>query len=527
MAIRSFTSLVAFLAITCCGMFPQTVQAGPLLDWLFGKHRNAPAYPVGPAVPVAAGYGAGYGGYAANYPGYNPAAAQGYAGNYGTYYSSQLPAIGPAGAGYTAPMPSGIAAATMPSTLSYVPNFQTQATRAPVTYYRPLLTTDPNTQTQVVALAPCTSYEYLTQRAPTFGRSALFGSNAAPVYQPPTQALPTYTLPSGGVPLAAGGPGFTSPYASGYPNYGNAGSTYGSGYRGSYSTLQPTAPSSIGPAGAYPTAPLGQTPYYGNTNGGSCGGFVPGLAAPPAPGGLAPSAIGPSSGYPGGVPSTPPTTMTPYSGAAPTTQIQPGDYPAPNSFPAPDGSLPPGYGPAPSPGGIFPPSSSDPASIPPQLPPASNFGSPTSAQSTELRPQLRSVTRHPSAQDQTAPTDTTRSDLRPITPSQRDLPMMMPIPAPKDFDATPRWNPGLLSEQDMTALRPITATEAETAGQATPIHWASFEKPLEKPFQKSQPREFRRPAASPSPAFEPQRQAPPAAPSATVQRKSNGWRPSR
>ncbi|MCA9160599.1 MAG: hypothetical protein KDA72_19845, partial [Planctomycetales bacterium] len=170
MSLKRSRSTIAMIALVSCGLSPRAAQAGPLLDWLFGRTHAGPAYAVGAPVPVGNGpvgngYAAAYG--AAGYP------ATGYAGNYGTYYSSQLPAIGPAGAGYTAPMPTGIAAATLPSTLpstlSYVPNFQTQSQRVPVTYYRPLLTTDPNTGAQVVAMAPCTSYETMAQRAPAVG----------------------------------------------------------------------------------------------------------------------------------------------------------------------------------------------------------------------------------------------------------------------------------------------------------------------------------------------------------------------
>lgn len=174
---KCLVPILFFVASLGCAVSPRSAQAGPLIDWLFGRSPAGPAYPVGQPVPVGNGYATGYAGYAAapaasygvaNYgtPGNGYAAGYGsyapnsggYAGNYGTYYSSQLPTIGPAGAGYTAPMPSGITAATLPATtaptLSYVPNYQTYSQRAPVTYYRPLMTTDPNTGAQVVAMAP-------------------------------------------------------------------------------------------------------------------------------------------------------------------------------------------------------------------------------------------------------------------------------------------------------------------------------------------------------------------------------------
>ncbi len=353
------------------------------------------------------------------------------------------------------PMPSGIAAATLPMqlppTLSYVPNFRTNAQRAPVTYYRPLLTTDPNTGAQVVAMAPCTSYEYMAQRAPELGRTALFGSNTAPVFQPPAQAFPTYTLPSGGIPLAYSSPAITAPYTTAYGVYGT-----NPGYN-AYSNLQPSiagaavgppvliAPNSVGPAGNYPTTPAGQSPYYGSTSGGSNGGYnspatgswqgVPGLVAPPAPASPATSYPGPATNYP--APSYP--GLSP----APTTEISP--------------PVGPGTG---------IPGTSDPANFAPTLPPTG-----ASAQSN-LRPQLRSFTSQPRSSEAPQVSNTSSDDRQ---NDSRQLPAMLPIPAPQDFNHQPRWSPPLLREGDLTAMRPVDPHDAQLAGQSKPIHWASFE----------------------------------------------------
>ncbi len=507
MSLNRSTAFVALLAVLSCALSPRSVQAGPLLDWLFGHKQTAPITPVGAPVPVGTGYAAGYGaaGYAvapvvqphvaaypaaaypaAAYPAaaYPAAASPGYAGNYGTYYSTQLPAIGPAGAGYTAPMPSGIAAATLPSsmppTLSYVPNFQTQSQRTPVTYYRPLMTTDPNTGAQVVAMAPCTSYEMMAQRVPVLGRSALFGSAVAPTVAPPSQALPTYTLPSGGVPLAYSTPSITAPYSTAYGVYGSSNTA------GSYSTLQPAiaqtapsiAPSSVAPTGVYPTAPLAQSPYYGSNSGGSCGdaGATPWQPVPGgAPGLVAPQA--PPAQYP--------------------SQISPG-FSQPEYSPAPTGSATPSFNATPNVApGVYPPSNggtSDPADVPPSLPgTSSSAASPPqfnslhadAAQSSQ-RPQLRSIVRYPSSsaaasaggatQSQPATAQVEGNDSRTDNREGRsDIPTMLPIPAPQDFHHEPRWNPGLLREEDMTALRPIDSRAMQLAGHAKPIVWASFE----------------------------------------------------
>jgi len=500
MLLKRSAPQIALIALVGCIATPRAVEAGPLLDWLFGRTHTAQAYPVGPPVavgngavgnsavgapqvaPYNAGYGLGYSPYAAQpttpYAQPNPNALPGYAGNYGNYYSTQMPAIGPAGAGYTAPMPSGIAAATLPAqipaTLSYVPNFQTQAQRTPVTYYRPLMTTNPNTGAQVIAMAPCTSYEYMAQRVPALGRSALYGSNTAPVFQPPAQALPTYTLPSGGIPLSYSAPSITAPYSTGYGAYGT---NPGFGYSalqpavaqpplGAYPAgVMPMAPTSVGPAGAYPTAPLGTTPYYGSTSGGSCGAMhapsalqtVPGLVAPQAPNSNYPPSGYPQSGYP-----------APGSSPYQNNQILPGDYPAPSGN-APSGVMPPsGAG------------SADPADIPPQLP--SFPSSAANERSSNLRPQLRSVVRMPRAEDTFTTSNSPRSDSSrsdadngPPSRSAGQVPAMLPIPTPENFQHQPRWNPGLLREEDMTALRPIGPAAAQMAGQSKPIQWASFE----------------------------------------------------
>ena len=440
----------ALCVIVSVGLGVTDANAGPLLDWLFGhKHHAQPAYPVGQPVPVEGGYATGYAvypqiptqyypstsavvpGYSANYAG-SYAASPSYAAAYGTYYGPQLPAVGSAGAGYTVAPPSGVTATTMPSTLSYVPNYRTGYYRAPVTYYRPLMTTDPATGAQVVALAPCTSYEYQTSRVPTFGRRALFGSSLLPQVQPAPQALPTYTLPSGGIPLASSTPNYpTSPYTSAY---------------GGYSSLQPqTAP--IPSTGQYPTSPS-----YGSTGGGGCTGSfpapapVPGLSAPQAPGTIRTPA--PTWGQP----------TTPPGSSAPGTQ----------------GS------------GVYP---SDPrGSEQPSLPPGFNDNTSYQGQRPELQnPRMRSIERYPAgyssddaATSKYIPLERQDSSVgygseTPRAESDRAVPRLLPIPAPDDFELTPGWNSGLMSQGDLTASATGAPDMARYAGQSTRIHWASFE----------------------------------------------------
>lgn len=465
---RPFACLTLFVAATAT--FAPSAEAGPLCDWLFGYRTAArPAYPVGPPVPV--GNAANYaGGYAAKMPaagmnGYPSAGfagagyagagypTGGYAGNYGNYYGSMMPVVGPSGYGYPPAQPTGVAAATAPSIISYVPDYRTSQYRAPVTYYRPLVTTDPNTGAQVVALAPCTSYEYQTQRIPTFGYNGVMGSyNTPPVVAPPP-SMPSYTLPSGGVPLAANGPAAVVPPTSGAYSMG-----YGSPYR-SYSPQQPALPQqpilTAPPAGAYPTQPLSTAPgYYGSASGGSTGGSTgsyatpsvsPGLVAPPAP----------------------------YS--APAYNSSPSiPYNSSPSIPGPSYPLSP------------PPSLRDPAGdVPPVLPPPG-----TNASSD--RPQLKAIVRQPI----TGSNSLNSENTAPTESRQSQGPSMTPIPVPADFEQQPRWNPGLLNEQDRTAMRPVAPGPSEHAGQSKQIQWASF-KSESKP-EATQPPSGLRPIAPPA-----------------------------
>ncbi len=390
MSVRRPIACLTLFTVAIASIAP-AAKAGPLLDWLFGYRTAArPAYPVGPPVPV--GNAANMPGYAANRPvaGYP---VGGYAGNYGNYYGSMMPVVGPSGYGYPAVQPSGIAAATAPSIMSYVPDYRTSQYRAPVTYYRPLVTTDPNTGSQVVALAPCTSYEYQTQRIPTFGYNGVMGSYSTPPVVPPPPSMPTYTLPSGGVPLASNGPAAVLPPSSGaynmgygsYPSVNPLGTvpSYTSGYGSyspysSYSLQQPASPQqpilTAPPAGNYPTQPLASAPgYYGSVSGGSTGGctgslsspsYTPGLVAPPA---------------------------TPYNSSpipyTPAPNYQP-NYPL---SPAP--STTPGLDPA--------------GDRPPVLPPP---GNPASVE----RPQLRAIVRQPSSNDTYSSSTITKRMRRPM-----------------------------------------------------------------------------------------------------------------
>lgn len=471
-------ALIALVVIQLVGP-TSSAQAGPLIDWLFGGRRQAPAYPVGAPVPLGNGYGTaagyvpgasaytgtvtGYPGYPAGYPGYatgsysagyaplaTNASNPGYAANLGTYYGSQLPVIGPTGAGYQPQTPTGIAAATLPQTMSYVPNFNSNALRVPVTYYRPLLTTDPNTGSQVVAMAPCTSYQYLTQRVPALGQSVLYGA-----YQPPQpmQAIPSYTLPSGGIPLSSN---------SFVPSAINGGTSLS---YSPYSAYQVSPPIIFG-SPSYPSSPLGSSIYNNSPNGGSsCLTYspaVPGLVAPPA------------ATY--STPTTPPSYAQPSY--APPTNVQPSYAPLGNAQPSyaqpnyPSSGISPSTLPT-TPGTIMPPPSGsfgDPGNTAPSLPPTGT-----------LRPRIQSIVPEssPSGSESTSrsqPSERSMLSEPASRPSNRDIPTTNPIPAPEGMER-PTWSPGLLRSEDMTALRPVNRN-AQLAGQSKKIQWASFEREL-------------------------------------------------
>lgn len=268
-------------------------------------------------------------------------------------------------------------------------------------------------------------------------------------------------------------------------------SGYGSPYR-SYSFQQPTLPPqtvipqqpilTAPPTSSYPTQPLSSAPgYYGSVSGGSTGGstgsyatptyatpsYTPGLVAPPAN-------------------SYNPTPSNLYNN---NPQLQSPTYPmspAPSSMPLRDPA----------------------GDLQPILPPPG-----TSAQLQ--RPQLKAIVREPLTANRSLNSEPV---LQPES-RQTQGPNMSPIPVPADFDQQPRWNPGLLNEQDRTALRPATPNTSEHAGQSKSIQWASFKSerqpeparqpsglrtielsPTSQPALQSQPKQPMQPANSPRPA---------------------------
>ncbi len=163
-----------------------------------------------------------------------------------------------------------------------MPDYRTTTARTPVTYYRPILTTDPNTGAQVIVQAPCTSYEYQTQRVPTWGLTQVYngGATLPPTGTVPAPVSPTYTLPKGGVPLS-GPVGGIQPYASSYAY---------SAMMPPISSVTPVTPSmgTITPAApTLPAAPTTSSPYSSGYSGyasnyGNYSALQPPVGAPPA-----------------------------------------------------------------------------------------------------------------------------------------------------------------------------------------------------------------------------------------------------
>lgn len=502
-------ALTLMLAASLTAAVPvQSAQAGPLIDWLFGSHRA----PSGPAVPVGSPYAVGYaptvGGYVPLAGGY-PVVSAG--------YSAAMPNYGYSGYGYSAARPVIPAGAlgpaqTLPTTLvptpvTTVPDYRSTMNRTPVTYYRPVLTTDPNTGAQVVTLSPCSSYEYQTQRVPTWGLTQVFNGGATlPATVAPTMpSAPLMTVPRGGVQLAGPLPAAqstasygvypstgltfptttplsgsgsiitpvnpsayapvpaTSPYSTGLPNYS-------AGY-GSYSTLQP----GYGGTGTYPTTPYSSNTYSAVPSCGSTGSAALPSTALPGVGGL-PSTVAPVG----------PSSVTPvYPGAS--NPSYPGSFAPSTALPGTSSVLPPtGAGAVlpPSPGTGLPsadPNASTlpvlPASPPVQLQSGAKFDSSS---------RLRAITREPlnSTADRSGSTAGSASPapLRESAKPNSDSPALMPIPLPSDYNDEPRWNPGLLSEQDQTAMRSSNADAriAAASGRAVeegaykPIQWAAY-----------------------------------------------------
>ncbi len=115
---------------------------------------------------------------------------------------------------------------------------------------------------------------------------------------------------------------------------------------------------------------------------------------------------------------------------------------------------------------MFPPSSDPAANATPNL---QSLNSPR----IDNKPQLQNFVQQPipSATRSFNPSST------PVPGDENKLPVktnegLLPIPVPDDFKHEPRWNPGLLKEQDTTATLPAV-NDPQMAWGSKPIRWAS------------------------------------------------------
>lgn len=200
----------------------------------WGKSTNTaatasamPSYPYGANYPVVPG----------SYP-VVPTAASGVMPGAGlatmpTGYAVPQPYV----AGY-AGVPQGVAN-FLPTT-----NYNTQYFNAAVTYYRPVVTTDPRTGKQVTTMMPCTSYQQQAQRVPACSLGqCLTGSPTPMVAAPPMPSatgsgnvMPPTSVPNT-VSYAAPASGYSVPSATnGLPVINPTLPVYNTGVQPAYAT---------------------------------------------------------------------------------------------------------------------------------------------------------------------------------------------------------------------------------------------------------------------------------------------------
>jgi hypothetical protein len=134
---------------------------------------------------------------------------------------------------------------------------------------------------------------------------------------------------------------------------------------------------------------------------------------------------------------------------------------------------------------VLPPvtgSSSDPAASQQPVLPLPGTGA-----RLESKPQLQSVVQQPIPGARSTAGSPSSAPARDAKPTAAPRPGLLPIPVPDDFKHEPRWNPGLLNEQDQTAAKgigqPATTVAAavedpSVAWGSKTIHWASFKEPV-------------------------------------------------
>lgn len=426
----------------------------------FGTSR-APAYPVGPPVPV------------------NPTAPAGTAMN--SYYGSY---------GMLPPSPGTLLPAGLPQTsAAFLPTaaYDTRWQQTPVTYYRPVTQYDPNYGTTVTSLQPCTSYQYQAARVPLVAPST-FGSPTYAVNRMPVTNMPAYYpqagLPVGSVPMPSAYPTLQQLPTVGTPvianrmNQASTGTSSGPSSTLPLATMAPpagtvvtanhlapmsmmTAPNAATQATAWmpaTTVPMPQVPITSAIPGTGTPVYtvpatVPTTSLSPCPNGVcAPSIPGATSVIPLG----PPTLMSPSS-MSPSSP-----------FPSTSSASTTPFLPS-----VTNPILPNPGDTNPVLPPSNNYDPeatrpPTLGNSAAMYPMKRI----PVAEiDRGAPVPVRSAEppaAQPIPqPENRALPSappvlppstLEPLKAPSDLDAKPRWNPKLLPRSNGESRETVAST---------------------------------------------------------------------
>lgn len=217
--------------------------------------------------------------------------------------------------GYAVPQPYVAGYAGVPQGVAnFLPttNYNTQYFNAAVTYYRPVVTTDPRTGKQVTTMMPCTSYQQQAQRVPACSLGQCLTSSPTPMVAAPP--MPTATgsgnvMPPTNVPNTVS---YAAP-ASGYsvPSTANG-----------LPTINPTLPVyNTGGQPAYATSGVPvQANYYSPVNSQMPYGATPGNTAWPTTSNFGTTnpvtipAPNQSPGLTGGYPTTAPSAFNPSNG---------------------------------------------------------------------------------------------------------------------------------------------------------------------------------------------------------------------
>ncbi|MCU0707148.1 MAG: hypothetical protein MUF23_02540 [Pirellula sp.] len=442
--------------------------------WCCFNKNTAPAYPVGPPIPIT------------------PTAPSGTAmtSNFGSY-------------GMQPPSPGAFFPAGLPQTSAgMLPTaaYDTRWVQTPVTYYRPVTQFDPRYGTTVTSLQPCTSYQYQAARVPLVAPQLVpqptYSANRLPAVTAPGY-YPTALAPANVYPTLQQIPSAGTPVTSGMMSYATAGTSSGPASTLPLATM--SSPSSVAPATFFnpsvgsgvsqatafmpatqspmATAPMSSVPMSSVPITSAIPGTgtpvysVPNPSMTNCPNGVCnPSTVPSIPGATSVVPLGPPTTLPSTAAAMNPTLANPSlaNPPAANTTTVPwtNPSAPSAFAPNPA---ISNPVMPNPGDINPVLPPGSGSDpeatrQPSLGTSAAMFPQKRIPVSEmdrapmvPTGSDNTA----ARLSVPPVLPPST----LQPLKAPSDFDAKPRWNPKL--------LLPSGNNKDETVASTMNVRWVT------------------------------------------------------